>query len=73
MNASAPADVTRQPIFNSIEQACNRLGVRKTKFYEFVNAGSIGTVKLHGRRLVPEDELLKFAAAVRNGEFSEVA
>jgi len=65
--------VIRQPIFNSTNQAAMRLGIGRTKLYEMIGTGHLKAIKLHGRTLIAEDDLQRFADAVRNGEFSEVA
>lgn len=51
------------PIFNSVPVTCQRLGIGRTFLYEEVAAGHIKTVKVGKRRLVPESELQRYAAA----------
>lgn len=43
-----------------VPEACNRLSVGRTLFYELVNAGEIRTFKVGARTLVPVADLAAF-------------
>lgn len=50
------------PLFNSVTDACRRLGVGRTTLYELIAGKAIVPIKLGTRTLVPESELQRFAA-----------
>lgn len=43
-----------------VPEACTRLGIGRTLFYELVNAGEIRTFKVGARTLVPVADLEAF-------------
>ena len=49
----------KQPVSESerlaytVPQACHVLSISRTSLYELINAGTLRTVKLAGRRLIP--------------------
>jgi len=43
-----------------VPEACTRLGIGRTLFYELVNAGEIRTFKVGARTLVPVADLVAF-------------
>ena len=47
---------------NTIPDACRRLGVGKTVFFELMKAGRIKGFKVGKRTLIPESELQRFVA-----------
>lgn len=56
-----------QPIFLSVSDACRLLGLRRTSLYALLKSGQLRAVKIGARRLIPRDELERFAAAVKQG------
>jgi excisionase family DNA binding protein len=47
---------------NQVPQACARLGIGRTAFYELLKSGEIRAIKVGTRTLVPESELQRFIA-----------
>ena len=43
-----------------VPEACERLGVGRSKLYELIKAGEIKVIKIGGTTLVPETELVDF-------------
>ena len=39
-----------------VSDFCKSVGLGKTKFYEWMQAGKIKTITIGGRRLIPADE-----------------
>ena len=54
-----PAGAT---LANQIPQACARLGIGRTAFYELLKAGEIRAFKVGTRTLIAESELQRFIA-----------
>ena len=52
-----------------VPEACTRLGIGRTLFYELVNAGEVRTFKVGARTLVPVRDLEAFVER----ELQEVA
>jgi len=53
----------------SIPAAAERLGVSRTTLYQMIGSGSLRTLKVGRRRLVPEDEIDDVVAKGRDGMF----
>ena len=51
------------PLAHRIPEACARLGIGKSLFYELVAGGEIKTFRIGTRVLVAESELQRFIAA----------
>lgn len=49
---------TSAPVSNTIEVACERLGISRSGLYNLMATGQVRSIKLGGRRLIPERELL---------------
>lgn len=47
------------PLAHRIPEACRRLGIGRSKFYELATAGEIKTFRIGSRVLVPESELVR--------------
>lgn len=45
-----------------VAEAAHRLGIARSTLYEMLARGDLASVRLGGRRLVPADELARFAA-----------
>ena len=54
------ADTTSAVLANQIPQACARLGIGRTAFYELLKSGEIRSIKVGTRTLIPESELQRF-------------
>ena len=52
---------TAPPVANTVEVACQRLGICRASLYKAMKAGKIRTVKFGARRIVPESELQRLA------------
>ena len=50
------------PLLHTINPACKRVGLGRTKFYELINAGEIKAIKVGQRTLIPESELQRWLA-----------
>lgn len=48
---------TTAPVANTIEVACERLGISRSGLYNLISIGQIKAIKIGGRRLIPESEL----------------
>jgi excisionase family DNA binding protein len=46
----------------SLIEACQFIGIGRTRLYEYINAGELRTVRLGKRRLVPVAEIRDFVA-----------
>lgn len=51
------------PLANQVPQACARLGIGRTAFYELIKSGELRCFKVGTRTLVPEAELQRFIDA----------
>lgn len=49
-------------LLHPIPQACHKLGIGRTKFYEEANSGRILIVKIGNKSLVPQSSLEQYAA-----------
>ena len=47
-----------------INDACARLGVKRSKLYQLMGSGQLRFVKIGNRRLVPEGAIGEFIAAL---------
>lgn len=47
-------------ISHSVSEACNIIGIGKTKFYEILKSGEIKFIKIGTRTLIPHAELSSF-------------
>jgi len=47
------------PLVHSIPEACARLGVGKTMFFELLHQGHVRSIKIGRRTLIPESELVR--------------
>ena len=56
------ADHAGALLANQVPQACARLGIGRTAFYELLKSGEIGHIKVGTRTLIPESELQRFLA-----------
>lgn len=56
------------PLFISVRQAHQRLGISRSTFYELVGQGRIPVAHLGRRVLVPVAEVDRFAAELVNGK-----
>ena len=52
---------TAQPVANSVNTTCERLGICRATFYKAKKDGKIKTVKFGSRTIVTEDELQRVA------------
>lgn len=57
-----PDSTPSAPLAYQIPQACSRIGVGRTAFYELLKAGAIRSFKVGTRTLIPETELQRFVA-----------
>jgi excisionase family DNA binding protein len=48
-------------------EACELLNVGKTKLFELIRSGELGTVRIGSARLVPSDDLAGFVERLRAG------
>ena len=48
------------PLAHRIHEACQRLGVGRSKLYELIASGEISSFKVGTRTLIPESELRRF-------------
>lgn len=46
----------------TVDEAKDRLGIGRTKFYEYLGNGSLRAVRLGRRRMVPASEVDRFIA-----------
>ena len=51
------------PLAHRIHDACQRLGVGRSKLYELIASGEISTFKVGTRTLIPEAELRRFVSS----------
>lgn len=60
------------PLVHRIPEACDRIGVGRSRLYDMIRRGEINAIKIGGRTLIPESELQRIVAearpAVRNIE-----
>jgi excisionase family DNA binding protein len=57
---------------SSVPEACRRIGIGRTMFYELVKHGDVRVIRIGSRTLVPESELQKLVAS-RLGEPNRAA
>lgn len=50
-----------RPVLNSVATGAQRLGISSRKTWELVSEGRIKTVKIDGRTLIPEEEIMRIA------------
>ena len=48
------------PLLHTINPACKRVGLGRTKFYELIGRGEIKVIKVGSRTLIPESELQRW-------------
>jgi len=48
---------------SSVPEACRRLSIGRSMFYELVKRGEVRVIRIGSRTLVPESELEKLVAA----------
>ena len=48
---------------SSVPEACRRIGIGRTMFYELVKHGDVRVIRIGSRTLVPESELQKLIAS----------
>ena len=63
-------DVT-EVLLNDVATACRRTGIGRTMMYELLSSGAIESVRLGGRRLIPEDSLRGFVERLRSEQASQ--
>ena len=51
-------------ILYPIDDACRRLGIRRSKFYQLVKAGKLEIRKIGSRSVVPASSVARFVDAV---------
>jgi len=61
-NPDLPARESFEPITVRIPIACRMLGISRSKLYELIAEGEIGTLKLGNTTLVPVEGLRAFVA-----------
>lgn len=49
---------------NSIEVGIERLGISRAKLYKLLGSGELRSVKIGKRRLIPEQAIIDFIAAL---------
>lgn len=54
-NASAP-------LAHRIPEACERIGLGRSRLYDMIRRGEINAIKIGGRTLIPESELQRIVA-----------
>ncbi|MGK9270321.1 helix-turn-helix domain-containing protein [Williamsia muralis] len=52
------------PRLHRIEAAAERLGIKRSLLYELMKSGDLRSVKVGGRRLVPESAIVEFIERV---------
>jgi excisionase family DNA binding protein len=53
-------DSNATPLAWSIDSACHRAGIGRTKIYALIKDGELRPIKIGRRTLIPESELQKF-------------
>ncbi|MGD0633323.1 MAG: helix-turn-helix domain-containing protein [Beijerinckiaceae bacterium] len=48
---------TSGPLCNSVNRACERLGLGRTSLYELITSGDLIAVRIAGRTLIPEESM----------------
>jgi len=61
---------TATPLAHTVSDACRRLGIGRTLFYELLAKGELQAFKIGGRTLIPESELQRLIAS-RIGSLDE--
>ena len=51
-----------EPVTVTIEDACKALGIKRTKIYELIGAGTLRTLKIGRRTLVKTDSIRELAS-----------
>ena len=51
-----------EPLLIGVESAATALGVKRSKLYELIATGSLKSVKVGTRRLIPAEALHEFVA-----------
>ena len=54
------------PLAVTVDQACDLVGVRRTKLYELVRTGQLRLVKIGRRSVIPFDDLKKLVGPERS-------
>jgi excisionase family DNA binding protein len=68
MNQSIPMN---ERLNVSLPEACQLIGIGRTRLYDFINSGELRTLRIGGRRLVPMDAIRDFLAKAATHGFSE--
>ena len=55
----------------TVDETCERLGVKKTKCYALLNEGKLRAVRAGGQTLIPADALREYIAALPDHRPSE--
>lgn len=50
------------PLAHRVPEACNRIGVGRSRLYCMIRRGDIKAIKIGGRTLIPESELQRIVA-----------
>jgi excisionase family DNA binding protein len=53
------------PLLYSLDEAAARIGIGMTKLNELIAAGSLSTITIGRRRLVPAEDLTEFVSELR--------
>jgi excisionase family DNA binding protein len=53
---------TVQPLLHTVESAAKRLSIGRTLMFELIASGAVRSVRIKGRRLVPEAALVDFVS-----------
>jgi excisionase family DNA binding protein len=60
--AGDPSPRLRGPALLSVPDAARALAIGRSKLYELIGDGQLGTVRIGRRRLVPAHEIARFVA-----------
>ena len=61
MPVPEPDDVAPEPRFLSVETFSRTIGVSRSTGYNLLDAGEVRSVRFNGRRLIPAEEVARFA------------
>lgn len=64
--------MTDNPLASSVPEACRRLSIGRTMFYDLIKRDEVRVIRIGTRTLVPETELQKLIAS-RLGEQGRAA
>jgi excisionase family DNA binding protein len=68
-----PSDSDSAAVLLNVEEAARCLGIGRTTMYALISGGSVETVTIGRRRLVPPESLANFVAALRSSNQPEAA